>query len=191
MVPLTQQAQEIVRRRLKAGDVAIDATAGNGHDTLFLAQSVGPTGHVYAIDLQTTALAATRARLAQERCLHGVTLIEGDHSRLDSLIPVTDHGRVTAVMFNLGYLPGGDRKLTTRCDSTLNALNRAVSLLRSDRGVLTAIAYPGHPGGTEEAAAVRNWFASLDPARFRTGAVFEPDRHHPPELYFLEVSIRK
>lgn len=191
MVPLTQQAQEIVRRLLKAGDVAIDATAGNGHDTLFLAQCVGPNGQVYAIDLQATALAATRARLASEQCLDRVTLIEGDHARLNTLIPVTDHGRVTAIMFNLGYLPGGDRKLTTRCDSTLNALNRAVSLLRSDRGVLTAIAYPGHPGGTEEAQAVREWFASLDPERYRTGAVFEPDRNRPPELHFLEVSTRK
>lgn len=187
MVPLTQQAQEIVRRRLTSGDAAIDATAGNGYDTLFLAQCVGQNGQVYAIDLQATALAATRARLASKQCLDRVTLIEGDHARLDLLLPVSVHGRVTAIMFNLGYLPGGDRQQVTRRESTLAALDGAISLLRPDGGVMTVVAYPGHPGGAEEAAAVREWFASLDPARYRTGAVFEPNRHHPPELHFLET----
>ncbi len=106
--PLTRLAHELLRAQLCPGDIAIDATAGNGHDTLFLAQAVGLCG------------------------------------------------KVAAVTFNLGYLPGADHATTTGTNSTLEALEQALTLLRPG-GALSVLAYPGHRGGQEEAQAVAAW----------------------------------
>jgi predicted methyltransferase len=150
MPRLTELAHEAVRARLGPGDVAIDATAGNGHDTHFLSDLVGPTGSVFAFDVQVEALARTATRLGGRG---NVTLRERDHAELRDSIPVEHHGRVGAVMFNLGYLPGGDHSLTTRTRSTVAGVAAALELLRPG-GVLAVVAYTGHPGGAEEADAV-------------------------------------
>jgi predicted methyltransferase len=150
MPRLIELAHEAVRAGLKPGDVAVDATAGNGHDTLLLVELVGPTGRVFAFDVQPDALARTAARLGGAS---NVVLLKRDHAEMGAAIPVEHHGRIGAVMFNLGYLPGGDHALITRTASTLSALSAALELLRPD-GVLTVLAYTGHPGGAEEADAV-------------------------------------
>ena len=152
MPPLTEQAHAIIRQVIQPGDVAIDATAGNGHDTKFLAELVGKTGHVYAIDVQPEALRRTVA-LLNDAALSHVHLVQRDHAELKAFIPERHHGRIAAVMFNLGYLPGGDRLLATRTDSTLAAIRSALEIIRPG-GILSVIAYPGHPGGGDEARAV-------------------------------------
>ena len=152
MPPLTEQAHVILRRAIRAGDTAIDATAGNGHDTTFLARQVGPTGAVFAFDVQPAALDRTRDRLDAEG-LTNVTLLYRDHAEMSEVIPERHHGQVAAVMFNLGYHPGGDAIVTTRGDRTVTAITAALKLLRP-QGVLTVIAYVGHAGGLDEAAAV-------------------------------------
>jgi len=159
MVPLTELAHQHLREHLAPGDMVIDATAGNGHDTLFLSRCVGPTGQVFAVDLQQAALDATQRRLDEARA-ENVTLILGSHAELRDLIPCRYHGTVAAVMFNLGYLPGGDKSLITRSESTLRALDAAWQLLRPE-GWLTVLAYPGHPGGQQELECVLNWRESL------------------------------
>ena len=153
---LTQLAHELLAERLQPGDIAIDATAGNGHDTLFLAHRVGQTGEVHAYDIQAEALQATRRRLDEAGCAGRVQLHPASHSRLLHTLPADYRGRVAAVVFNLGYLPGGDRHTTTQSDSTLAALEQALALLRPG-GVLSILAYRGHPGGREEARAVADW----------------------------------
>jgi len=154
--PLTQLAHELLAERLQPGDIAIDATAGNGHDTLFLAERVGPTGAVHAYDVQTEALQATRRRVDEAGCGGWVQLHPDNHARLMQPLPADCRGRVAAVIFNLGYLPGSDRRTTTQNDSTLAALEQALALLRPG-GVLSILAYRGHPGGREEARAVAGW----------------------------------
>ena len=148
---LTQLAHSIIRRVLSRGDTAIDATAGNGHDTLFLAQQVGESGIVIAIDLQAEAIAATQNRLSL--CgIRNVTCSQADHSvelyRLGG-----EQVRVKAIMFNLGYLPGSDRTMTTVAQSTITALSAAQCLL-SPGGVMTVIAYRGHAEGEQETTAI-------------------------------------
>jgi predicted methyltransferase len=150
MPRLTELAHHAVRAVLGPGDVAVDATAGNGHDTRFLCDLVGPTGHVFAFDVQPSAL-ENAARMV-EGASH-VVLLQRDHAEMHDAIPPRFHGQVAAVMLNLGYLPGGDKSIVTRTESTLTAIRAALRLLRPG-GVLTVIAYPGHPGGREEAAAV-------------------------------------
>ena len=164
MPPLTEQAHDIIRRAIRAGDTAIDATTGNGHDTTFLARQVGPTGAVFAFDVQQTALDRTRERLDAEG-LTNVTLLHHDHAEMNAIIPERHHGYVAAVMFNLGYLPGGDAIVTTRGDRTVTAITAALKLLRP-QGVLTVIAYVGHAGGLEEAAAVERLLRELKLTEF-------------------------
>lgn len=142
---LTELAHAAVRECLRPGDIAVDATVGNGHDATFLAELVGPTGHVFGFDVQAAALARPVGS--------NVTLFLADHATMAAVL-AGHRGRVAAVMFNLGYLPGGDKAVTTRAESTVRACDGAVSLLRPG-GVLTVVAYRGHPGGADECDAVR------------------------------------
>lgn len=156
---LTELAQAAVRELLRPGDLAIDATAGNGHDTLFLAQVVGAEGTVWACDVQEPAIAATRMLLAIEGHRH-VELFREDHSQLASRLPESARGQISAVMFNLGYLPGGDKSVTTLADSTRTALDSLWDFVRPG-GIVTILAYPGHAGGEAESRGVDAFAASL------------------------------
>lgn len=137
----------------------VDATAGNGHDTLALAQAVGPGGHVWALDRQAVALEATEERLRAHGCREQVTLIQGNHADWAELLPAELEGNLRLAVFNLGYLPGSDHSLTTCAADTLAALDGARRWL-APAGALSLIAYPGHPGGAEETAVVRAWMAA-------------------------------
>ncbi len=182
-------AQRWVAERLRPGAAAVDATAGNGVDTLFLARTAGPRGRVFAFDVQPEALARTRDRLNAARAggerLAGVELLCAGHERMAEYIPAELHGRIGAVMFNLGYLPGGDTSVITRPDTTLPALETALRLL-APGGVLTAVLYPGHPGGDEEARAVERWMAALPAAAAQTVLYRFPQRETSPYLAALE-----
>jgi hypothetical protein len=147
----------------------VDATAGNGHDTVFLAQHVLPGGRVVAFDVQQEAIEATRRQIENGKSemgdSQGITLHHAGHERMAELLPAEMRGELRAVMFNLGYLPGGEKTLITRVDTTLSALEQALEWLAGD-GVLTVVVYPGHQGGREEADAVEHWMAALPSDRF-------------------------
>jgi predicted methyltransferase len=183
---ITDQAQQAVARFLRPGEIAIDATAGNGHDTLFLARIVGETGRVYACDVQSEAIESTAERL-RAAGIGNVTLVQGDHARLEQLIPAGCRGRVGAVMFNLGYRPGGNKTIATELASTVRAVETALTLLRPG-GVLSVVGYVGHPGGREETLAVECLLDGLDPERFET--LHRPDETATslqPRLYVVSV----
>lgn len=153
--------------RLRAGDVVVDATAGNGHDSLFLARAVLPRGHVFVFDLQSAAIESTRLRLADHGYGEdpGLALIHAGHEEMSARIPQEFHGKIKAIMFNLGFLPGGDKAVITRTDTTMMALAQALELLAED-GVLTVVIYPGHEGGHQEGAAIEQWMATLSSVSF-------------------------
>ncbi|MGR9052048.1 MAG: class I SAM-dependent methyltransferase [Gammaproteobacteria bacterium] len=161
---LVEQAHVAVLKRLHPGQTAIDATVGNGHDTLFLAQCVGAQGRVYGFDIQEAALTATRSRLAGQDYDNSVSLIHDSHARLKENIPDRLHGRIDAVMFNLGYLPRSAKTVITESASTLAALEASLAIL-APNGVITVLAYPGHAGGKEEKQCVQQWFEQLDSTR--------------------------
>lgn len=144
-------AHDLICASVCPGDVVIDATAGNGNDTLFLAKLVGEDGRVYAFDVQYEALLSTRERLSSEEISTTVSYYLASHADLARLVPAA-----SAVMFNLGYLPGADHGTITRTASTIEALEGAANIL-SPGGVITCICYPGHEGGLEEAEAVLTW----------------------------------
>ncbi len=167
---MTRRLTELVHERLativRLGDTVVDATSGNGHDTLALAKLVGQAGRVYAFDIQESALTATAARLADVG-LQNVVLIHDSHANLANHVAAP----ISAVIFNLGYLPGGDHSLTTHADSTVRALAIACELLKPN-GIVSILAYVGHPGGIEEAEAVDQFCGRLDPDRFSVDRPF-------------------
>ena len=183
--PLTQQAQDLIREVLSPGEIAIDATAGNGHDTQFLAERVGPRGTVYAFDIQQLALDKTAKRLIDAN-LQNVVLMNSNHSELSDAIPRTQHGRIAVVMFNLGYLPGGDKSVITRANTTHSGISQAVELLRPG-GVLTILAYTGHDGGTAEARVVDEALDKLPHSEFEVNKLdSQPGRISGPRLFVVK-----
>jgi len=150
---LTGIAHQHLQQVLFDGAIAIDATLGNGHDALFLAERVGPTGRVYGFDIQTDAVSATRSRLDAAGLSSRATLLTAGHERMQELLPAELRGQIAAVTFNLGYLPGSDKGVRTAPASTLPALRQAFELLRPG-GLLSVLAYRGHSGGQQEAVAV-------------------------------------
>lgn len=185
-ISLLEQAHRQIEQRLRPGDLAVDATVGNGHDTLFLARCVGDSGQVFGFDLQDQALENTRQKLSASGYEQVVTLWLKDHATLAETLPAASVGQIAAVMFNLGYLPGSDKSLATQPDSTIAALNAACRVLAAG-GLLTVIAYPGHRGGEQETEAVALWMQRLETAWFRwTRVAVDPRNAAAPVLYIVE-----
>lgn len=187
MKHLTSEAHQRVADVVRSSEVVIDATAGNGHDTLILARLVGPSGTIYAFDLQAEAIEQTRQRLeGWQGQLH---LLQADHAELEVHLNSAHHERIAAVMFNLGYLPGGDKQFVTRTDSTLAAMRASLEQLRPG-GILTVVAYPGHAEGAIETEAVVKMLMGLDASQF----LFEEigsgsDRPDAPRLFVVRKSV--
>lgn len=174
-------AQLILKDRLRPGDVVVDATMGNGHDTLFLTECVAPVGHVFAFDVQEAALIETRKRVPAEM----TTLIHAGHETMRANLPANLHGKFSAMMFNLGYLPGTDKTLITRTETTMLAVREALELLKPS-GLLTITVYPGHEGGAEEGRHIAEWAATLDSRRFEVQHLRPVNRAaSPPELWVV------
>jgi len=167
---------------LTLGGVAIDATAGNGHDTLFLARQVGSGGLVYAFDIQQQALLTTSERLVAHGLDKQVILLQHSHEEMAQWVTVT----VDAVIFNLGYLPGGKHDLVTKPESTLAALGAAILLLRPG-GRIGIVIYTGHSGALKELDAVEMFAKSLDPTLFNTIRITNLNRSaRAPVVIFVE-----
>ena len=174
---LTEIAHAAVCRHLAPGAYTIDATLGNGHDTLFLARHVGPNGHVHGFDIQPQALRSTRQRLEEAGLPHLVTLHLYGHEKMKDSLPPGLEGNASAILFNLGFLPGGDKSVTTQVVPTLDALRQAWDIFLSPEGILSILAYPGHPAGLPEAEAVRDWLGKLEGADIRSHPSPGPELH--------------
>lgn len=194
---VVQWGHDLLAEVVSSGDVAIDLTAGNGHDTLMLYQLVGETGQVVALDIQLPALLATQERLAAagaEVRLHldcnqtiapaaGIDLLQKTHAELADVVT----GRAMGIIANLGFLPGGTPDVITQPESTLKALEQSCYLLAVG-GRLAIVVYPGHPGGVEEGATVDAFMSSLDSQLFQVVLLRVSNRPQSPFLYVVEKS---
>ena len=139
---------------LAPGDIAIDATVGNGNDTLKLSNAVGEKGRVYGFDIQQSAINSAKC---QNYVYDNVEFITASHSDMDIYV----HTGIKLAIFNLGYLPGGDHSISTKYETTLPAIEKALSLLVPG-GAIVLVIYSGGDTGFEERDCVREYLKSID-----------------------------
>lgn len=165
---------------LNHGDVAVDATAGNGYDTLKLCRAVGKSGKVYAFDIQKSAIENTKMRVNEYT---NVKFICDSHSNMDLYISEPVRG----VIFNLGYLPGSDHNVQTKPCTTIQAIEKALNII-SDDGFVSIMVYYGKNSGTDEKEAVMTFLKNLNHKKY---TVLTMDFHNRPNNPPLNVVITK
>lgn len=177
-----QYAQTLLKSTVHEGDIAVDATAGNGHDTLFLAQLVGDDGFVYAFDVQKQAVDATLHRLLDNALEHRALVLKDGHENVAKYV----NKPVAGAIFNLGYLPGSDHEVITRPNTTIQALESLLKLLKVG-GIIVLVIYHGHEGGKEERDEVIRFVSEL-PQKYIHVLRYEflNQKNDPPFVIALE-----
>lgn len=195
LIHMVSMAHALLAEVLLPGDLAVDLTAGNGHDSFFLYQAVGPQGRVLAFDLQDIALQASARRLSDAGAqifgprdhppdfplAAGVHLVHACHGRLQEYL----REPAKVIIANLGYLPGSTTEVATREDTTLQALQQALPLL-AEGGRMAVVAYVGHPGGKSEAERVEQLFSSLPAEYWNVLCLNACNRQNAPLLLMVE-----
>lgn len=184
MIDLLELQKHFILTHLHEGDIAVDFTMGNGHDTEFLSRAVGESGHVYAFDIQPSAVASTRKRLAESGCPENYTLICDSHHNVKKYVDC----KIKGGMFNLGWLPGGDKSITTMRETTMPAIEAAIDLLDAD-AILNVAVYPGHPEGDAEGKMIEEYLSGL--SRFKVCATKVKIVNSATSPYFFMIETKK
>ncbi len=154
-------SHQLMAAHVQPGGLCIDGTAGRGRDTLFLCQLVGPTGHVHAFDIQEAAIKSTAELLKANQITNAILHLE-NHSQLDQYFtPAT----VDAIMFNFGWLPGGDHTIFSHGDTSITAIQKGLQILKPG-GVMTLCIYYGRESGYEERDSLLAYLKTIDPKRY-------------------------
>lgn len=181
---ITEWCSHFIKDHVTPGDFCIDATMGNGHDTLLLSRLVGARGQVLAFDIQKTALESTRKLLADQKAPDNTRLILDSHSHMASYAaPET----ISCIMFNFGYLPSGDHSLATCSETSIPAILAGLSLLKPG-GLMSLCIYSGGDTGFQEKEDLLKLLKSLD---FRKYLVIVSSYYNRPNHPPLPVLIRK
>ncbi len=153
---------KIIAGKVQPGDICIDATAGRGNDTLFLAGLVGESGHVTAFDIQQDAVDSTRALLEEHGMSDRADVLLKSHSEMDE---VCSEGTVSCITFNFGWLPKGDHNIFTNKSTSIPAIEKGLKLLKSG-GLMTLIIYYGRETGFEERDALLEYLPTIDNSKY-------------------------
>lgn len=175
---ILQLGHSLWKNHLKEGDRAIDATCGNGFDTLFLASL--NLSHLYVFDIQKEALLATQKRVDASK---NISYHLGCHSLFDEVDSPVD-----LIVYNLGYLPGGDKSLTTQVATTLQSVEKGLSLL-TEGGLMSLTLYPGHPEGKREKEAILALTSTFSPKKFRVSHHCLLNLSTAPSLLLIKKTI--
>lgn len=174
----------LIKQTIQPGDTVIDATVGNGHDTLLLAGLVKESGKVVGFDIQKTAIDTTRKRLAEAGLENRVQLYHKGHESIDDVLAPDD--TVSLVVYNLGYLPKGDKTIVTTPDSTVESLGQALSHLKKN-GLILLMIYYGHEGGEKEKDAVLRFTQALPQKKYSVLQYqYLNQKNAPPFLIAIE-----
>lgn len=177
--------KEFIKNYIKDGQVVLDATVGNGNDTVLMAERVGASGRIYGFDIQQIAIDNTMKILKENKLEDRVTLIKDSHEDLDKYI--TDP--LDFIIYNLGYLPNGDKNIITQTESTRKSIISSLKLLNKN-GLLLINSYIGHDGGKEENLAIENMLKELDQKKYNVlKHSFINQKNDPPILYIIEKSL--
>lgn len=169
---------------ISPGDIVVDATVGNGDDTVLLAKLVGPYGKVYGFDVQEQAIRQTKEKLLYTSLLPQVELYHQGHETVEDVLNVDTP--LAGAVFNLGYLPKSDKSIITKSHTTLKAISTLLPMLRKG-ALLIVVVYYGHEGGSEEKEAVLNFASHLSQKEYtvlRYG--FVNQQNQPPFLLAIE-----
>lgn len=174
-------AHDLWKKVVLPGDTVIDATCGNGHDTVVLAQMIGE-GTLYAIDIQKEALENTKQKL-QKEYLPYVRWIHGCHSEFPKEIT-----SAKLIVYNLGYLPGSSKEITTQRETTLKSIQNSLEILQ-EGGCISITCYPGHPEGAKEEECILAFASTLDPKIWSSCHHRWINRKNAPSLLWIQKFI--
>ncbi|KIY22620.1 class I SAM-dependent methyltransferase [Mesobacillus subterraneus] len=179
-------ARKLLELAVKPGDIAVDATVGNGNDTIFSANLAGPSGRIYGFDIQDQALMTSKTKLREHKLQDQVTLFHTGHENISEYIPPLHFGKITAAVFNLGYLPGGDKNIVTVHEKTIMAIDQLLEIMAPE-GIIVIVVYHGHPEGKVEREYLLRYVKSLDQ---NTAHVLEykflNQKNNPPFIIAIE-----
>lgn len=179
-------ARTLLKKAVQSGDSVVDATIGNGHDTLFLAELVGDSGHVFGFDIQEEAIQQTKHRLSQQGHIENISLFHRGHEHILTTIPASFHGRITGAIFNLGYLPGGDKSVVTTAKTTIMAIEQLLEIMAKE-GLIVLVIYHGHQEGAVERDELLPFVRQLDQKKVHVLQYqFINQTNHPPFIVAIE-----
>lgn len=182
-------SHSLLEEILQPGDHVIDATMGNGYDTVFMAEKIGKTGHVYSFDIQKEALLSTKSKLTEQDLLDRTSLFLQGHETLGTV--VDEAQPIKAGIFNLGYLPKSDKSVITLPETTHTAMEEILKRLVS-RGRMILVVYYGHDGGEKELDMVQDYCQSLPQEKYNVLKYqFINQKNNPPILYCVEKKVVK
>ena len=178
-------SHQLFAERISQGDTVVDCTVGNGHDTLFLANLVGPAGTLYGFDIQAEAIKNTRNLLTKNHVdTENVYLYNISHSKVDEILPYET--TIAGAIFNLGYLPGGDKTIVTYSETTIQGIRGCPSHLARN-GIVVLVIYYGHPGGEKEKKDVLEFGRQLDQKQYNVLTYkFINQEHWPPFVMAIQ-----
>ena len=179
---ITEVNKIFLDKIVQKGDIVIDATMGNGYDTIYLGNLVGENGKVYAFDVQEEAIKSTKKKVERDNMTERVELILDGHQNLDKYVKE----EVSCVVFNLGYLPRAKHVVITKPDTTLEAIKKRLKLLKPN-GIISIAAYIGHEGGLEEKNYICEYLDNLNQNEFNVLHMqFTNQINNPPQLILIE-----
>ena len=179
---ITEVNKIFLDKIVQKGDIVIDATMGNGYDTIYLGNLVGENGKVYAFDVQEEAIKSTKKKVERDNMTDRVELILDGHQNLDKYVKE----EVSCVVFNLGYLPRAKHVVITKPDTTLEAIKKSLKLLKPN-GIISIAAYIGHEGGLEEKNYICEYLYNLNQNEFNVLHMqFTNQINNPPQLILIE-----
>lgn len=182
---ITEFCHHFLQMHVCENDRCIDATAGNGYDTEFLCKLVGPEGKVYAFDIQEDALNHTKERLHSAGIIDRAVLIHAGHEQMKEYV----QEEVGAVVFNFGYLPGGDHTIATKADTSIQAIKQGMDLLRVG-GIMSLCIYSGGDTGFDEREQILTFLKQLDAKKWLVIASEYYNRSNHPPMPVLVIRMK-
>lgn len=181
---ITEWCHHFIREHVQQGDICIDATAGNGNDTLVLCEEVGSTGKVFAFDIQEMAVAHTKKRLYEHQMEERADVLLESHTNMNRY---AKKETVSCIVFNFGYLPGADHNLATRKETSIEAIAQGLGLLKKG-GLMSLCIYSGGDSGFAERDAILEYLKDLDTKQY---LVILSSYYNRPNNPPIPVMIRK
>ena len=153
---------KILKMHIKPGDFCIDATSGNGHDSVYLCELCGESGHVLAMDIQPEAVESTKTNLAEHGFSEMSEVFCTSHSEIDKF---AKPNTADCIVFNFGWLPGGSHDVFTRAETSSPAIQKSLDILKPG-GLLSLCVYYGRNNGYSERDAILEFVKSLPGAQY-------------------------